>query len=322
MNKNSIEELENIISVSKNHETRVQALLELSQRYSHSDLMRSWLLARDAERDAEMIDDSTMAAKANVQSGNALWKLADYVNAQKHFMRAVELFESMEDHDGMANAFCGLGIVHGELKDYPQALEYFERALHESERVGNRKRAATQRGNIGSVLQQIEKYDEALLNFHQALEVFEELDDKPGIANMINGIAGVKVYQGKFDEAETYLERHREINIAEVNHYGIAVGYMNYGILNHKKSDYRMAVHYLEKAMLYAESEKVRSIKYKLHKCFGELYTDMGKSDKALEHYKRIFEIEKEIKAKEIKQKTEIFERRRATENGGEKNVA
>ncbi len=322
MKTKSIAELEDIVSLPGNAEKRVLALLELSSRYALSDILRAWLLSREAERDAEAINDKVSVAKANIEAGNALWKLADYMNSQKHFIKAVEYYEILGDHDGLSNAYCGLGIVHGSLKDYTQSLYYFEHGVEESDKAGNRKRSATNRGNIGSVHLQLENYDEALKNFSQSLEVYEELNDNPGIANMLNGIAGVKVFQGKFDEAYEYLLRHNTIANELQHHYGIATGLMNLGILYSKKGDYRLALEYLEKALLHAEREKVRSMKSGIHKCFAEVYTDMGKSDQALEHYKIYFELEKELKKKEIKQKAEFFERRKNLENGGEQKVA
>ena len=281
--------------------------------------MRSWLLAREAERDAEVMGDKSLLAKAGVLAANALWKMGDYVTAQKHYIKASEYCLELNDRNGLGNALCGLGIVHASLKDYPQALNYFEKALTESEAAGNQKRSANCIGNIGSVYHYLENYTKAEAFFHKALEIHEQLNDSNGIANMLNGLAGVKVYQGNFNEAHGYLDRYMAIQTTAENNYGIATGLMNYGILYYKKSDYKQAIHFLEKAMLHADSTKVRSVKYGIHKNLADVYTDMGKSEKALEHYTHYFEIEKEMKAKEIKQKAEMFGRRKEAETAAEK---
>lgn len=303
------EELEHIVTESGNPQKRVEALLELSQRIALKDMLRSWLLAREAERDAEELENDTLLAKANIQAGNALWKMGDYMAAQKHYIKANELYESLNDHRGLSQSFMGLGIVHGSLKDFSQALEYFERALAESELSGSIVSAANAIGNIGSVHHNLNNLSKAEAFFHKALEMHEQANEKPGIANMLNGLAGVNVYNGKFEQAINYLNRFLEIVTALENNHGIATGLMNYGILHHKKGDYRQAIDFLEKALLHAESKKVRSVKFAIHKNMADVYTDMGKSEKALEHYKHYFEIEKEMKAKEIKEKTELFER-------------
>jgi tetratricopeptide (TPR) repeat protein len=316
------EELEHIVTESGSPQKRVEALLELSQRIALKDMLRSWLLAREAERDAEELENDTLLAKANIQAGNALWKMGDYMNAQKHYMKAAELYGNLNDSSGLGQAYTGLGIVHGSLKDFPQALEYFERALAQSEISGSIVSAANAIGNIGSVHHHLDNYSKAEAFFHKALEMHEQMNEKPGIANMLNGLAGVKVYNGKFDQAMDYLNRYLEIVTVIENNHGIATGLMNYGILHHKKGDYRQAIDFLEKALLHAESKKVRSVKFAIHKNMADVYTDMGKSEKALEHYKHYFEIEKEMKAKEIKEKTEMFERMKNAESGGKKNVA
>lgn len=315
------EELEQIVSDSKSPLKRVLALLELSHRFALKDLLRSWLLAREAERDAEELNQTPLVAQANIYAANALWKMGDYMNSQKHFLKANEQYISLNDRNGLSNALCGLGIVHGSLKDYPQALDYFERALIESEAAGNKTRTANCIGNIGSVYLYFENYTKAEAFFHKALEIHEQLNEKPGIANMLNGLAGIKVYTGKFDEAMDYLDKYMELATALENNHGIATGLMNYGIMYYKKSDYNQAITFLEKAMLHADSTKVRSVKFDIHKNLADVYTDMGKSEKALEHYKHYFAIEKEIKTKEIKQKAELFERRKDVDAGGEKNV-
>lgn len=316
------EELEKIVSDSKSAIKRVLALLELSHRLALKDVLRSWLLAREAERDADQLGNRFLIAQAGIYAANALWKMGDFMNAQKHYIAASEHYTSLNDRDGLGNALCGLGIVHGSLKDYTQALVYFERALTECEAAGNKTRTANCIGNIGSVYHYLENYIKAEAYFHKALEMHEQLNEKPGIANMLNGLAGIKVYTGKFNEAMVYLNKYMELATALENNHGIATGLMNYGIMYYRKSDYGQAISYLEKAILHADSTKVRSVKFDIHKNLADVYTDMGKSEKALEHYKHYFAIEKEIKATEIKQKAELFERRKAAENGGEKNVA
>lgn len=308
MKSKSIEELENIINTVNHPVQRVAALLELSERFAMKDLLRSWMLAREAERDAMALGDKPSMAKANIDAANALWKLADFVSAQKHFQNALSLLEE-DEHDLRANAHCGLGIVYGELKEYHYALSYFQKALEESEKARNTLRSANIRGNIGSVYHYLENYDLALEYFYNALKVFETLDYKSGIANMLNGIAGVKVYTGEFDEAKKCLDRYLEINMENDNRHGIATAKMNYGIMYYKKGDYLNALKHLEDAQEKADAWKIRSIKYELHKNFAMVFTDMGKSDMALEHYKRCFEIERETKRKELKQKAEIFKR-------------
>lgn len=322
INNKSTEELEHIVSDSPDPVQRVHALLELSHRFALKDLLRSWLLAREAQRDAEDLNEKELIAKANVFAGNALWKMGDFMNAQKHYLSATEYYVTLNDRDGLGNALCGLGIVHGSLKDYPQALDYFERALIESEAVGNKLRVANCIGNIGSVYHYFENYTKAEAYFHKALEIHEQLNNSAGIANMLNGLAGIMVYTGKFDEAQEYLDRFMVLQTASENNHGIATGLMNQGIMYYRKGDYRQAISFLEKAMHHADINKVRSLKFDIHKNMADVYTDMGKSEQALEHYKFYFEIEKEMKAKEIKQKAELFERRKNAESGGEKNVA
>ena len=322
LKEKTTEELEHIVHESKIPLKRVEALLELSQRFALKDMLRSWLLAREAERDAVELENDTLLAKANVYAGNALWKMGDYMAAQKHYIKANELYGKLNDHNGLSQSFMGLGIVHGSLKDFPKALEYFERALAESEAGGNHTGAANAIGNIGSVHHNLENYSKAEAFFHKALEMHEQMNEKSGIANMLNGLAGVNVYTGKFDQALDYLSRFLDIVTALENNHGIATGLMNYGILHHKKGDYRQAIDFLENALLHAERKNVRSVKFAIHKNMADVYTDMGKSEKALEHYKHYFAIENEMKANEIKQKAELFERIRKAESGDKKNVS
>jgi tetratricopeptide (TPR) repeat protein len=316
------EELEHIVTDSRNPVKRVEALLELSHRTALKDLLRSWLLAREAERDAEELENETLLAKANVYAGNALWKLGDYEAAQKHYMIANELYEKLNDHNGLSQSLMGLGIVHGSLTNFSLAQKYFEQALAESDLSGNITSAANAIGNIGSVHQQLNNHAKAEAFFHKALEMHEQMNDKPGIANMLNGLAGVKVYNSKFDEAKDYLNRFFELVTALENNHGIATALMNYGILHYKKGDYRQAIDYLEKALLHAESKKVRSVKINIHKHLGFVYTDMGKSQKAIEHHKHYCEIMEEAKATEIREKSELFERMKNAITDSGKNVA
>lgn len=290
----TIAELEELLTLTEDRQERVKLLLELDRLVKGSDLLRSESIAREAVRLASDIDDPVLLAKTYDALANTLWKAGEFVESQEYYFKSLEIFKTLGDWKGMTNAYCGLGIVHGNLNDVANALEFFEKGVQTAEKAGDEVMLAHCLGNIGHVYAKIDDQITALKYFARALAIDRQLGDPglQGVSNMLGAIAGVMVFQGEYDGAIAKLEESLVIDERIGNRRGIAVTLLNLGIAHRKAGKLAEGISYMQRALSYAGKIHFRSLMPQIHQQMAEVYEMIGDLEESLHHLKLYNEYE------------------------------
>lgn len=304
MEVKSISELEGILAAEDDPRKRVTALLQLNDALKSVDFQRSVEICSEAVNLADALNDKVLMAETHVDLGNALWKCGDNVKAQDHYAAGLAIHQEMKDYQGIADAYCGLGIVHGNLNDSANALDFFEKAVAAAKRAGNDITLAHNLGNIGHIYAIIEDNVTALKYFAKALALDRELGEEglQGVSNMLGAIAGVMVYQEEYDGAIRNLEEAITIDEKIGNWRGVAVTLMNLGIANRKAGRMADAITYLNRALAYSEKTHFGVQLPQIHQQLAETYEAIGDTEEALRHlraYNGFNLLEKRIKVQQ-----------------------
>jgi tetratricopeptide (TPR) repeat protein len=133
--------------------------------------------------------------KVKGEEGNALFNIGQVYKkkneipiAEKYYTQALQVFESINDNNGLAKVNNMFGIVQLEKGNYNKAIEYYEKALQFRQLSGDNRGSAILYNNIGNVLIKWGKYENALSNYQKALKIFEEISSQDGIAHCSNNI--------------------------------------------------------------------------------------------------------------------------------------
>lgn len=286
MNNKLVSELETKLLNSLGDLERWDALNKLFNLVKTTDFLRAEELGREIVSIALKANNQAQLAKAYHDLGNVLWKLGESEDAQFNFKLGLDIYIELADNNGIADSYCGLGIVHGSVADWANALNYFEKGEAAAKRANNHVMLAHLIGNIGHIYFGIEKQEIAQEYFEKALQISEELGDRgqQGVANMLDALAGVNVYQNKFDEAIEKLERALAIDY-EIEHFkGVAVTLMNLGLTYHKSGMHANALTYFNKSLAYSDKTNLLTLKPEIHKYLSDLYFDIDDKAEALRH--------------------------------------
>ena len=110
-------------------------------------------------------------------------ELDDYINAEKHYLSALEIYERLAKEDpakyseGLAMTYNNMGVLYKELNQYDKAEEYCLHALEIRERLAKGNPAkysedlAMTCNNMGILYRNLGQYDKVEKYYLRALEI-------------------------------------------------------------------------------------------------------------------------------------------------------
>ena len=267
-------------------------------------------------------DSNKEAEEAEALSGAGflyMIELDDYINAEKHYLSALEICECLVKEDpekyreDLALTYNNLGALYADLNQNDKAERYYLRAVEIRERLAKenpekyREDLATTYNNLGVLYGNLEQYDKAEEYGLRALEIYEWLaKENPEkysgeLAKTYNNL-GV-LYDNLEQKVGKYYSRALEIyeRLAKENpekYSGeLAATYNNLGVLYHNFEQYDKAEKYYSRALeIRARLAKENPAKYRgdlaaTYSNLGVLYRKLEQYGKAEEYGLRALEI-------------------------------
>lgn len=145
-------------------------------------------------------------ARANFLQGLGLvaGHLAEYAQAEKYFLEAVEIEKILEPNEISYNhsvALNNLGIVYRHLGNYARAIEIQQQVLAYRVKEGDAWGLSSALNNIG-VLENLQgQYDTAREHFHESIRIRQRLGDFLGVVVSMSGLASMYALRERYEEA-------------------------------------------------------------------------------------------------------------------------
>ena len=269
-------------------------------------------------------DSNEEAEEAEALSGAGFLymnELDDYINAEKHYLSALEICERLAKEDpekyreDLATTYNNLGALYADLNQNDKAERYYLRAVEIRERLAKedpekyRENLATTYNNMGVLYYKLNQYDKAEEYYSRALEIRERLaKENPAkysgeLAKTCNNLGVLYGNLEQYDKVGKYYSRALEIyeRLAKENpekYSGdLAATYSNLGVLYRKPEQYDKAEKYYLRALeIRARLAKENPAKYRgdlaaTYSNLGVLYRKLEQYDKAEEYGLRALEI-------------------------------
>jgi CHAT domain-containing protein/tetratricopeptide (TPR) repeat protein len=126
-----------------------------------------------------------------------------YADAERHYVRAEQLFREAGDSRGKADAESGLGLLLALRSDFPGALTRISLALRTQESIGDPRSAALTRLLLGAIQAQMDDTTAARTSIARALSALRTLGDAAGEAAAMGALADLAVQERLPLEAES-----------------------------------------------------------------------------------------------------------------------
>ncbi|MBR3570352.1 MAG: tetratricopeptide repeat protein [Oscillibacter sp.] len=200
--------------------------------------------------------------------------------AGQYYQDALQIFQTLEDEDGMAVVYGNLGNLLSDTNRTGAAEQYYRKDLQISRRLASKNPAdfepglATTCNNLGNLLSDTNRTGEAERYYREALEIRRRLasknpaDFEPELAGSCNNLAYLFIVANKMDvavspeqikKAEPYLQKALEIwrRCADANPGAykpyVAIALYNLGVLEYKRNRPGAARAYFEESLAVFE---------------------------------------------------------------------
>jgi non-specific serine/threonine protein kinase len=155
-------------------------------------------------------------AKATDGAGGLASAQGDHERAAALHTAALDLWRSVGDRAGMANALINLGLVADERGDPKRAEHYLREALDLARAAGNRRGVAVALANLGQAALSRQDHEHAAEFLAESAHVFAELGDVPSRAAILANLGVLAFLTGDYVHAatlhETALASMRELS--------------------------------------------------------------------------------------------------------------
>ena len=230
-----------------------------------------------------------------MELGNIEFNESKYVEAEKCFSSALDIFQKHCDRAGEGEAIGSLGIVYQAQGQNDQAGEHYTQAIDIAREIGNKRSEGVNLGNLGNVYGEHGQHDLAAEHYTQALDIAREIGNKCTEGIHLGSLGLLYKNQGQHDLAVEHYTQSIDIarEIGDKRSEGINLG--NLGGVYREQKQHERAVEHFTQAIDIA-----REIGDKLFEginlnCLGIVYQEQGQHDRAVEYFTQAIQIAKEI---------------------------
>lgn len=194
-----------------------------------AQLWRFWLQRSNLSEGRDLLQraldtpgsrDDLLRADAVYNLGNLAFELHDYARACNAFTECLEIWESIDDRDGVASAHNGLGLLDREAGSYDAATARFHKAAEIWRDLADTPGVAITTANLGVVALSAGKLREAETFLTQDLAVRRDLEDIGGGAHTLLRLGQVACLEARQDDAQRLFRQSLEACVRVGNRRG------------------------------------------------------------------------------------------------------
>ncbi len=252
---------------------------------------------------------------------------SDYAGSTVLFQRALLLYETVANVEGMAAANLGLGLTYKRMADAQkvrsisrQALTFGKRSLVLNTQTGNVANIANSHNLIGIIQRDLGAFDEAREAYRTGLELLEKARiNNITLATLYGNMAQLLVLPDKqYDQAIVYLNKALELNRAANRKTNLEHNLRNLCDAYRLKKQFTQAEQYGEEALRYSYELKDPHRLFNTLSVVYKAYRDAGHFEKALTYLEQYKVIEDSLgradKTRAITRLQAEFDNKRALE--------
>jgi len=277
-NQHVIDSLQNLIKLTSNDTTKFSALIGLSDRYKNYNLDTALNYGQQALSVSVKLKIQKKTGYAHNKLGDLYLYRDDYGSSTYHFLKALKIFENLNDSAGIARIFYNIGQIKKEMSagynsvaiiytmtgKFKEALEIYNKVLKVSEETGNKQGEATCYANMSIVHYEMGKYSKAIETTKKAIKIETEIGDKESLLSRYSNLGAMYIQAKNYGEAANALQKAMRFKNETNDKNLIKNIYENYAKLYEKQNDFQKAfefanLHLALKDSIYNESNNRQS---------------------------------------------------------------
>ncbi|MCX6152917.1 MAG: tetratricopeptide repeat-containing sensor histidine kinase [Candidatus Kapabacteria bacterium] len=230
---------------------------------------------------------------------------ADFPAALENMLKALKLFEDLNNKKKIASVENSLGTLYFAQQNYPLSIQHLENSLKIATETGDSATMANAISNFGMVYFQEADYKKALGYYLKGVELGKKIGDMNIYSNSLSNCASVYANLKEFNKALDCYKEILEINKKINNKAGTQISLMNLGetykglsqkAINDKNpklaNDYNnKALDVLKESFSLANELKMTKEISNVAFCLAGVYHDLGQDKDAFHFSQKAFAI-------------------------------
>jgi signal transduction histidine kinase/Flp pilus assembly protein TadD len=247
----------------------------------------------------------SQGAKKLTRLGTLHYEKGSFQKAIDTYLKVLKAYEKQDDSIQIAGTFNNIGLVYDDMGDYNESLKHYRKAQQIFIQYSDSAKLAISYNNIGSSYYMQEKYDSALIAFQTSFQIRKKQNQPSKVVSSANNLGLVYNILKQKDSAEYYMNYGIKIALKYNLQRNLSHAYAGYGNFYLDQKDYKNALIYFHRSLEISEKTNHNKLSEANHSELSLIYETIGDSKKALEHYKMMHAIEKELNI--ISSKEEIL---------------
>ncbi len=259
-------------------------------------------------------------ASAYNNIGN-IYNLQDnYTKALENYFCSLKIKKNINDKAGVASAYNNIALIYDTKKDYSKALIYYSKSLKMYNELKNFEYVATLYINLGIIYINKKNYINALKCFNKSLKISKQYNYKYITSKSYYNIGNIYYFQKYYSKSLDYYFKSLELSEEIKDYYTTTGCYYQIGLDYTELNKKEKAEKYFNKSLELSKKINYKSCIRDNYRNLSDIYSNYGDYKKAYEfliqnslyrdtldiegqenYYKKLVQIEREIKKQEYK---------------------
>ena len=265
----------------------VKPINQLLVRGKYAQGLREALaLAARAEREGQV----SLQARSLLVASDALYYLNRQPETRPYMERALALYESIGDQEGIGRAYYSLSFLY-ERTDPQRMIRLLETARPYAERSGDKKLQMFVHNGLGNAKFALSRATEALGHYRESVRVARELKEDHSLAVALSNVGLMEEHRARYAEAEAALEEARALH----DKFGPSIQagqvLVNLGLIRRSRGEPEAAMELYERGLAIYEQFGYRRYLSGPMTSVAELHEELGDPEQAVAMRRRALRI-------------------------------
>ena len=180
-------------------------------------------IAQEALELSKLTKNSLQEAMAYKILGIIAIQSRNYEEAEIYLNNGINLIDSVNDGNNLANFYKILGILYAEQTDYPKAIKSMLSALNIYEKSNDFYGIVSCNDNLGILYKRLGKFEKSILHQKVAIQIIEMHDVEYDISNILHNMGVSYSEIGKIDSAIILLKKALYLSKKRDDQYAILI---------------------------------------------------------------------------------------------------
>ncbi len=275
--------------------------------YYKNELDKALIYFKKALEYSKQIGEKEKMIPILMNIGSLYYKKGKLEEGLEYYEEALSIYNIVKNKGLLGRIYTGKGFYYYAKGEYPEAISYFRKALEIFEIFNMKKNIAMIYNYMTIIYSKELLYQKALENLDKYIKIMEEMNIKSQLLYGLYNKSRILLFTGEIEKAEQVNKKVMDMSKQD-NPEIYTRSLMNLGDIYALKDDFKKSLEHYEKALKIIEEIKLTPLKLNAFIRISKLLLCLNNKEKSFEYFKKVKEIQKITKDREIEREINLLE--------------